>query len=137
MMPDVTRALRVRSWPLHGLTFLVAAGIALTSGQADTSLSPGDAIRHVGELARVCGLVASTKHAVRSKGQPTFLDLGTPYPDQEFTVVIWSPARAAFTYPPESLQGQTVCIRGTITTYRGKAQIVVADPAQVQRTQGP
>src|SRR5712692_5691208 len=56
-------------------------------------LGPEEAASHVGESTTVCGLVASATHAARSRGAPTFLNLGKPYPDQIFTAVIWGDDR--------------------------------------------
>jgi hypothetical protein len=112
---------------------VVVLAAALSVAWADGALAPGDALQHVGRTATVCGPVASATYAARSNGQPTFLNLGKPYPDQEFTALIWGARRSAFPYEPESLRGETICVRGVITTYRGKAQIVVSDPAQLER----
>jgi hypothetical protein len=57
-----------------------------TAAHAGT-LSPEEAVRHVGENATVCGVVASTNYAARATSAPTFLDLGKPYPNQVFTAV--------------------------------------------------
>jgi hypothetical protein len=43
-------------------------------------VSPDDAAGHIGESATVCGAVASAKFAAGSRSQPTFLDVGKPYP---------------------------------------------------------
>jgi hypothetical protein len=92
----------------------------------------GEAVHHVGELATVCGHVASAAHITSVKGAPTFLNLGRPYPDQDFTVVIWESARASFARAPESaFDRKSVCATGRIEMYRGKPQIVVEDPKQI------
>jgi hypothetical protein len=45
--------------------------------------------------------VVSTKWASGSKGQPTFLNIGNPYPDENrLTVVIWIQNRGNFPYAP-------------------------------------
>ncbi|MGQ9476647.1 MAG: hypothetical protein ACUVS1_08955 [Actinomycetota bacterium] len=64
---------------------------------------PWDQARyHIGERATVYGPVESTKWATQSRGQPTFLNLGNPYPDpNRFTVVIWVENRKNFPFPPE------------------------------------
>jgi hypothetical protein len=49
----------------------------------------------------VCGTVASTHYAPRSRGQPTFLNLGHAYPNEDFTAVIWGENRAQFGTPEE------------------------------------
>ena len=102
---------------------------------ADTTLSISavEAEGHVGEYATVCGVVKSAAHLSRSKGRPTFLNLGNPYPDQPFTVVIWGSTRDLFERSPEALfDGRRICVTGTIVTYQGKPQIVVDDPEQIE-----
>jgi hypothetical protein len=120
---------------LRAITLGLAAGLfALGAATAAEFLAPGDAILHVGKTARVCGAVVTVVHAPKANGQPTFINFGKPYPDQDFTALIWGSSRPAFPYAPESLRGQTVCVRGRIAEYRGKAQIVVSDPSQLERS---
>jgi hypothetical protein len=117
------------------LTAFVILG-APSSGNADAlKISPDDAINHVGEMATVCGRVASAKYATSTRGQPTFLNLDKPYPNQVFTAVIWGSNRAAFPYAPESLGDRRICVTGTIKIYRGKAEIMVSGPNQIQASE--
>src|SRR5205807_4746827 len=69
---------------------------ALTYG---SSISARDAKTHVGERVKVCGEVASTHYALRSHGQPTFINLDQPYPNLIFTIVIWGSDRPKFGDP--------------------------------------
>jgi len=95
-------------------------------------INPEEAQEHVGENQTVCGTVASTNYAIGSKGQPTFLNLNRPYPDHIFTIVIWGSDRHKFNNPPEEyFDTKKICVTGTITTYRGKPQIVVNSPSQI------
>ena len=112
------------------LTLFLAAAVA---GAADP-LRPEEAADHIGEQAQVCGIVASAKFATQSRGQPTFLNLGRPYPNHIFTAVIWGSDRPAFSYPPESLQGKRICVEGLLTEYRGKPQIIVSHPSQIKQS---
>jgi hypothetical protein len=59
-------------------------------------LSAAEAKNHIGEKGTGCGKVVSTRYANRSKGQPTFLNLDKPYPNQIFTIVIWGSDREKF-----------------------------------------
>lgn len=112
---------------------LVALGVALaTASFAADSISPADAMKHVGEHARVCGKVVSAKYAQSSRRSPTFLNLDQPYPNQVFTAVIWGNARPRFKTAPELLQGYSICVSGTITLYKGRAEMEVSDPAQIE-----
>jgi len=114
------------------LVFLLFIYLIEASAVAETAVSPAGAIKHVGESATVCGRVASAHFAAASRGAPTFLNLDKPYPQQVFTVVIWGNSRPRFSYRPEKLDGQDVCITGMIGSYRGKVQIEVSDPSQLQ-----
>jgi hypothetical protein len=92
---------------------------------------------YVGRTATVCGRVMSAAHFGSVRGGPTFLNLDKPYPDQVFTVVIWNQNRGRFERPPERMfDGRSICVTGTIETYRGKPQIEVVDPGQI-RLAGP
>jgi DNA/RNA endonuclease YhcR with UshA esterase domain len=93
-------------------------------------LTPEEAWRHVDENGTVCGLVASARFANGTKGQPTFLNLGKPYPNQVFTAVIWGSDRSKFG-SPETLNGKQLCVTGRIQLYRGKPEIVVRDTNQL------
>ena len=87
---------------------------------------------HMGELATVCGTVASGTHAVRTKGQPTFLNLDEPYPRQVFTILIWGSDRPKFGAPEASLMGKRVCATGRIEGYKGTPEIIVREPGQLK-----
>jgi DNA/RNA endonuclease YhcR with UshA esterase domain len=99
-------------------------------------ISPEEAQNYVGKLKTVCGKVASTHYANRSKGHPTFLNLNKPYPSQVFTVVIWGSDRSKFGKPPEYLYSdKEVCVIGKITVFRGTPEIIVKDPSQIRLEQ--
>ena len=111
------------------LICLLSSSVSLSQEQ---SIKPADAPKYIGEKKTVCGMVASTTYASRTKGQPTFLNLDEPYPNQIFTVVIWGSNRKRFSDPPERLyRGKNICATGTIKSYRGKPEITVSDPAQI------
>jgi hypothetical protein len=105
--------------------------LAATASYAADPLTPEQASSHVGEQAQVCGVVASAKFAEGSRGQPTFLNLGRPYPNHVFTALVWGVDRAAFSEPPEALEGRQICVEGVISEYRGRPQIVVSRPSQI------
>ncbi len=89
-----------------------------------------DANRHVGRIATVCGTVADGRF-LGGDGL-TFLNLERPYPDQPFTIVIPIEARRGFEGQPETrLRGRDVCVAGRIELHRGRPQIMVYDPAQL------
>jgi hypothetical protein len=84
---------------LRFLSALVLTSVvAISPLLAQQKLSANAAKNHVGETATVCGSVVSTRYAASTKGQPTFLNLDKPYPNQVFTVLIWG-SRSKFGTP--------------------------------------
>lgn len=102
-----------------------------TPAVAATMLTPDQAPLHIAETATVCGVVASTRYAAGTKGQPTFLNFDLPYPRQIFAVVIWGSDRPKFGTPETTLMGKHTCATGTIQLFRGKAEIIATDPRQL------
>ena len=79
---------------------------------------------YVGQVATVCGTVASANYAATSAGAPTFLNLDKPYQNRVFTILIWPEHRASFGGAPEEMFfGARVCITGRVSNYKGVAQI--------------
>ncbi len=94
-------------------------------------ISPAEAKNHIGEEATVCGNVASTRYASSTRGQPTFLNLEKPYPNQIFTVVIWGRNRAKFGNPEIEYRAKRICVTGKIEDYRGVPEIEAKAPGQI------
>ena len=112
------------------LSFWVAISISCAQKEC---ISPEEAHNYIGKTKTVCGTVASTKYAIRSRGQPTFLNLNRPYPNHIFTVLIWGSYRHIFKKPPEVFyKGKRICVTGEITAYRGKPQIVIKELSQIK-----
>jgi hypothetical protein len=61
--------------------------------------------------------ITGVHYAVNSKGKPTFINFDKPYPNQDFTVMIWNDERAAFG-SLERYTGRQACAHGVITEYR-------------------
>ena|ERR1700730_10163621 len=112
------------------LLFSLAALAQPAPGQK--KLSTTEAKDHVGEIATVCGDVASTHYAPSTKGQPTFLNLDKPYPNPVFTILIWGSNRSKFGTPENDYKGKHVCATGKITEYRGAPEIVAESPGQLK-----
>ena len=119
---------RQRLWSVSLLAAWAATG---APAAAAPPLSAPEAQQHVGEQATVCGTVVSTRHAPKTKGQPTFVNFDVPYPHHIFTAVIWGSDRPAFGAPETMLMGRRACVTGTIELYGGKAEIIVSDPGML------
>jgi hypothetical protein len=111
------------------LTILV--GLLALPTLAQKKYSTSEAKEHFGETATVCGDVASTRYSDSTKGQPTFLNLDKPYPNQVFTIVIWGNNRGKFGTPENDFKGKRICVTGKITAYAGLPEIVADDPKQI------
>lgn len=98
---------------------------------AQKKLTAVEAKDHIGETATVCGTVASTRYAASTKGQPTFLNLDKPYPNQVFTIVIWGSNRSRFGRPEVEYNQKRICVTGKISLFRGVPEIVADDPGQI------
>lgn len=118
---------------------VASAPILTPSAQAqEKPIGPAEAKKFIGQVKTVCGTVASTTYAIRSKGQPTYLDLGRPYPDHPFTTVIWGSDKGKFRSQPDIVyKGRKICVSGLISSNRGKPQIVVREPAQIKTKSAP
>ena len=115
-------------------TLVILSVIVLwaASGLAQASISAADAKNHVGERATVCGEVASTHYAARSRGNPTFINLDKPYPNQIFAVLIWGTNRPKFGDPEEAYRGKHICVTGKISDYKGAPEIIAYELSQIK-----
>src|SRR5580704_17641643 len=94
------------------LLWLLIGTVLVSPAQAQKKLTANEAKEHFGETATVCGSVATSRYADSTKGQPTFLNLDKPYPNQVFTIVIWGDNRSKFGKPENDYNGKRVCVTG-------------------------
>jgi len=104
---------------------------AFCAAAQSNKITAREAKDHIGEAQTVCGKVASTHFASKSKGEPTFLNLDEPYPKEVFTILIWGSDRAKFGTPETKTKDARVCVTGKITSYRGKPEVVATEPSQI------
>jgi len=112
----------------------IAAVVALllvgSVGQAQ-SLTTSQAKAHEGETVTVCGAVTSERTATSSRGEPTFVNLDSAYPNQVFTILIWGDDKKNVGDLPHI--GSHVCAKGLITDYHGVPEIVVRNSGQLTK----
>ena len=122
-------------------TVLAPEPTVAATARTEPAVVPWDeAVRHIGEERSVCGPVVHSEYASASRGQPTYLDIGTSYLDPaHFTVVIWGESRGNFqTAPEDTYVGETVCVGGLIEAFQDAAQVVADSPSDiVVLTQAP
>lgn len=112
------------------LIFAAPLFLCASIAQAQT-FTAAQAKAHVGENATVCGIVASEHTATSSRGEPTFINLDSAYPNQVFTILVWGDDRKSVGELPR-LKSH-VCATGPIKEYRGSPEIVVRSGAQLSR----
>jgi len=123
--------LRIRLLAALAATALGAGlGPAAASAQDDI-VRAHEALAHAGEYAMVCGVIADARHVRNARGEPTYLNFDKPYPDQDFTAIVWGRDRKRFDPAPETLVGRKACVYGKVERYQGKAQMALARQEQL------
>jgi hypothetical protein len=89
-----------------------------------------DAGAHAGQTGCVSGRVLKV---FTSKGGNAFIDFCEDYHACPFGSVIFSSDKQKFG-DLESLSGRQIEIRGPITVYQGRAEIIIHDPEQIRTT---
>ena len=105
-----------------------AADSAVTPGASSDCVDFHDAGSHTGQAGCVAGRVV---RVFTSGSGNTFLDFCADYRNCPFTSVIFASDRSKFG-DLATLGGRRVELRGSITVYQGRAEIVVHDPPQIR-----
>jgi hypothetical protein len=113
--------------------FLLFTACVWTTFLSGQQVIPIDSIStYIGQHVKICDKVAD---AFRPKGDNkiTYLNFGGKYPDHTFSAIIFPKDQPKFPYNPvEVLKEKNICITGQITEYKGKPQMVLNDPSQVE-----
>jgi hypothetical protein len=97
-------------------------------GEAASCVDFHDAGSHAGETGCVSGRVLKV---FTSRGGNTFLDFCEDYRDCPFSSVIFSSDKPKFG-DLQFLAGRQIEIRGPITLYQGRPEIIIRDPEQIR-----
>ena len=88
------------------------------------------AMNYLGEEIIIQGKIAN---AYCSKTNTVFLNFGSAYPKQCFVAVIFNSYKDKFVKNPEKYYAdKTVRIKGKISEYKGKPQIILRNPEQIE-----
>lgn len=93
-------------------------------------LAPSEAASHIGEMARVEGVVS----AVRTSKRAVFIDFG-PKGKRSFTAVVFKDAREAFldaNIDLGSYSGKKLSVTGILQRYKGRPEIIVVSTDQLR-----
>jgi hypothetical protein len=127
--PPVVQKMAPATAPVE--TAAVASPPPLAPPVPPVNIKSTEATEHIGQLATVCGEIASKHTAEESNGKPTFVNFDHAFPNPSFTAVIWGSDGPAVGDFPEA---GNVCVTGTISTYRGSPEIVVHDAKSWRRS---
>ncbi|GGH70074.1 hypothetical protein HNQ91_002938 [Filimonas zeae] len=90
-----------------------------------TRIALKDVANAVGKQVVVSGKVFSAKDI----GRMLLLNIGAAHPNQLLTVALQGKAKTSFT---GNLNGKTITVTGKVILFKGKPEIIVDDPAQLQ-----
>ncbi len=114
------------------LLSLLLSVVLTTAASAQITIKAEDIGKHVGDSVKICSKVFSARYFEQSKNSPTLLNVGAAFPNQLFTVVIWSEVRKQFETAPELLfLNQPVCVSGKVELFKDKPQIVLYSKEQI------
>jgi len=99
-----------------------------STAETPPTYTTAEAASHTGEIAIVCGKVFDTHHSGPGN---SFINLDGAYPNQAFTVFIPG-QKAPDAIDIRSFEGKNICVTGRIALYKGKPQIVVHAPTQIE-----
>jgi hypothetical protein len=124
----------VRAMAAGLLLALAASGCGSDSGSDPKVVAWSEAQKYDGQYVTVRGPAVDAHFAESSKGQPTFINMGRPYPDPaRFTILIWGRDRPKFPQPPEELYaGKKIRVTGKVQIHGGLPEIVVVFPDAIQ-----
>lgn len=87
--------------------------------------------KYLGKEVIVEGKVVDTYRSIKTN--TVFLNFEKPYPTQCFTAVIFNSDLYKFVQNPEDFYlGKTVRVVGKIKKYKGRAEIILKDPSQIE-----
>lgn len=99
-----------------------------SAGSAEGCVDFHDVASHVGQSGCVAGRIL---RVYTSRGGNTFLDFCPDYRRCPFTSVIFASDSDKFGNL-QTLMSREVEIRGDITVYQGRAEIIIRDPQQIR-----
>lgn len=100
---------------------------ATVSMAAEPIIDSSKAAFYVGSEVMVCGVV----HEIKKFSKGTYLNMGSTYPHQHISVLIWNSDVNEFNNRFGNLivfQGSQACASGLIEKYRNALQIKVSNP---------
>ncbi|TXK74541.1 hypothetical protein [Mesonia sp. HuA40] len=102
----------------------------------DSVISVNEASNYIGQEVIVQGKVDQVVHLTSVRGKPTYFNMGGNYPNQKLTLLLWDSNEHKFIKGTQFYEGKIIKVIGTIETYRGKPQIIIREPEQIEVLEG-
>ncbi|MBP6236522.1 MAG: hypothetical protein KA536_10285 [Saprospiraceae bacterium] len=111
--------------------FLLAPYPFLLQSQDTTKVTIHNAGQFIDKEATICDKVSDV-FKPSGENKMIYINFGSKYPDHIFTAVIFTKDQPKFPYNPvEVLKYKQICITGKISEYKGKAQMVLYAPTNI------
>jgi exonuclease VII large subunit len=91
------------------------------------TINPSQAIENVNKNVRIVGVVSEI---ITTGNGTTYLNFGERYPNQSFTIVVFSRDSEKFK-DIKDYQNKKVAITGEVSVYKNHPQIILKDPFQI------
>jgi DNA/RNA endonuclease YhcR with UshA esterase domain len=116
------------------LLILAFLSLSFLTALAQIEVKPEELKDHIGDSVKVTGKISGIRYLESAKNSPTLINIGGTYPNQVYTIVIFGEVRKKLGYAPEESKyaGGMAIVTGKVELYKGKPQIVITDPAQLQ-----
>lgn len=109
----------------YGASVAASAATSVSGGTYTIEQAPA----HIGEIASVVGKLYDSYTAASGT---VFLDFCSDYKTCPFSGVIFADDAKKFSDLP-SLSGKRITLSGNITSYQGRAEIILSEPSQIQQ----
>ena len=111
------------------LLLFICIVLASKTSFSQTKIPIDSAISFEGKSVTICTKVFGGK----SFEKVTLLNLGAKYPNSLLTIAIFQKDIANFSAPPDTFYyGKNICVTGTVEMYKGKPEIKVSNPLQIE-----
>lgn len=99
---------------------------------AQEIISTDEVKDYIGQEVTVEGTIDQVVSLNDVRGQPTYFNMGGQFPNHKFTLLLWESDKHKFTKDGNYYEGKVIKVIGLIETYRGKPQMVISDPGQIE-----
>jgi len=114
------------------VSILIALAIYCT-GYSQTKIELKDISSHIGDSVEVQGTIFGIRYFENAKNAPILINVGAAYPNQLLTIVVFDDVRKQFklSLDEKSAKGNIAWVTGKVELYKGKPQIVITTPEQL------